>query len=253
MSGKVGQNSVSTMKTNLSVLQKSASANQGQAVVSATLKPTVSSTTPALSSHVLFPNKSSIASSVWLSPTKVVKNPYVLNKSTSSSSLGVNVSSEKSKLTQSKPTTTRFTLMAAGDGKSHSDSELYSKKSSLSNSGKSSNTLLPKGKSRASLKQESKSSFSVPGSFKWSNPMETESSSNYNDQKAVKDFKPSRSKLKWTKPGIGSESQTNKPKNPYVLKKGSLKRKDASSVSKTLGRPKLAKQATYSSPAKVGI
>ena len=253
MSGKVGQNSGSTMKTNLSVLQKSASANQGQAVVSATLKPTVSSTTPALSSHVLFPKKSSIASSVWLSPTKVVKNPYVLNKSTSSSSLGVNVSSEKSKLTQSKPTTTRFTLMAAGDSKSHSDSELYSKKSSLSNSGKSSNTLLPKGKSRASLKQESTSAFSVPGSFKWSNPMETESSSNYNGQKAVKDFKPSRSKLKWTKPGIGSESQRNKPKNPYVLKKGSLKRKDASSVSKTLSRPKLAKQATYSSPAKVGI
>ncbi|KAK2554821.1 Zinc finger CCCH domain-containing protein 3 [Acropora cervicornis] len=250
MSGKVGQNSGSTMKTNLSVLQKSASANQGQAVVSAILKPTVSSMTPALSSHVLFPKKSSIASPVWLSPTKVVKNPYVLNKNTSSSSLGVNVSSEKSKLTQSKPTTTCFALMAASDSKSHSDSELYSKKSSLSNSGKSSNTLLPKGKSRASLKQESASAFSVPGSFKWSTPMETESSSNYNDQKAVKDFKPSRSKLKWTKPGIDSESQINKPKNPYVLKKGSLKRKDASSVSKTLSRPKLAKQATYSSPAK---
>ena len=248
LSGKVGQNSVSTVKTNQSALQKSASANQGQAVVSATLKPTVSSMTPALSSHVLFPKKSSIASSVWLSPTKVVKNPYVLNKKTSSSSVGVNMSAEKSKLSQSKPTTTRFTLMA-GDSRSHSDSELYTKQSSLPNSGKSSNTLLPKGKSRVSLKQESTSAFSVPGSFKWSNPMETESSSNYNDQKAVKNFKPSRSKLKWAKPGI----DRNKPKNPYVLKKGNLRRKDASSVSKTLSRQKVAKQATYSLPAKVGI
>ena len=251
-SGKVGLNSVSTMKTNQSVLEKSTSAKKGQAVILPVLKPTSSSMTPALSSHVLLSKKSSNASLLTLSSTKVVKNPYVLNKNASSSSLHVNVSAEKSKVTQSKPTTTRFTLMA-GDSKSHSDSELYTKKSSLLNSGKSSNTLLPKGKSTALLKQLSTSAFSVPGSFKWSKPMETVFSSNDNDQKAVKNFKPGRSKLKWTKPGFDNESQTKKPKNPYVLKKGNLRRKDASSVSKTLSRQKLAKQATYSSPAKVGI
>ena len=251
-SGKVGLNSVSTMKTNQSVLEKSTSAKKGQTVILPVLKPTVSSLTPALSSHILFSKTSSNASLLPLSSTKVVKNPYVLNKNASSSSLHVNVSAQKSKVTQSKPTTTRFTVMA-GDSKSHSDSELYTKKSSLLNSGKSSNTLLPKGKSTALLKQLSTSAFSVPGSFKWSKPMETVFSSNYNDQKAVKNFKPGRSKLKWTKPGFDNESQTKKPKNPYVLKKGNLRRKDASSVSKTLSRQKLAKQATYSSPAKVGI
>ncbi|XP_068697179.1 uncharacterized protein [Montipora foliosa] len=251
---KSGLNPVSAVKSNQLVPNKNTSTKQNQALLLPPSKPAVSLRTEALSSHVVFPknspNATSLPSSSQISFAQTVKNPYVLNKKVSSSLLSENIFAKKLESTWSKQAAASSAVIA-DDSKSHSDSELYTKKSSLLNKGKSSSTFFSKGKSATLTHQVRKSNHlsNVGGSFKWSKHMGTVSG-NPAKQKALTKSKPTHSKLKWTKAGYGGQPQSKGQKNLYVLKKGNLKRRNSSVMPKTVSSQKLAKCALYSSPGK---
>ena len=119
---------------------------------------------------------------------------------------------QKSALKWSKPSVSSV-LSSEDNYKSLSDSELYTKKSNFPSTGQ-----LP---SSSKVQYKVLSVSNVPGSFKWSKTKPTPSSS-LGQKKSAKKSKPSRSKLKWTKPGASIASVevgVKRKLNPYVLRK----------------------------------
>ena len=193
-------------------------------------------------------------SSSQLSPTIKAKNPYVLNKKDSLPLPNVKTVAKKSDLKWSKPIAT-ISVLATDDSRSHSDSELYTKKSSLLSTGQPLSTFFTKGKSPALLCQKAPSTSNVRGSFKWSKPTIT-ISNNPGKKTSTKKPKLASSKLKWTNPGIHTQSGTKRQENPRVFKKGTLARTTQSQRvvdSKTVNRHKLTKKTVYSVPSQVGV
>ena len=140
------------------------------------------------------------------------KNPYVFNKKeTFSVSIPKSAVAQKSALKWSKPSVSA--VSSSVYSKSLSDSELYTKKSNVPSTGQLPNS------SKVRHKVPSKSN--VQGSFKWSKTKPTIFDS-LGQKKSAKKSNPSRSKLKWTKPGssvASVEVGVKRKLNPYVLRK----------------------------------
>ena len=236
-------NPKTSIKQNASMLSKS--------------KPTVSSRTTTLLPHAVSPNKSSnmaLLSSSQSTSGLTAKNPYVLNKKESLSVASVKAIPNKSELKWSKPRATN-SLLSTDDNKSHSDSELYTKKSSSPRVGQPSSMSFTKRKSPALIHQKAPPTSNVRETFKWSKPSV---SNNPVEKKSAKKLKAARSKLKWTNPGIQAQAGNERQGNPYVLKKGNFAgrnttQKQGIASSKTVTRHKLTKKAVYSAPNQVGV
>lgn len=142
------------------------------------------------------------------------KNPYVLNKRGTFPVSSVKAVAQKSDLKWTKPSTT--SVISSEDSKSHSDSELYTKKSLLPSSGVLSGMPFTKVKLSTMIHHKAPSTSNVQGSFKWSKTRPSTSSSK-EPEKSTKKPKPARSKLKWTK--SGAQVEVKKQLNPYVLRK----------------------------------
>lgn len=172
------------------------------------------------------------------------RNPYVLNKKeTFSVSNGKSTVAQKSALKWSKPSVS--SVLSSDDSKSLSDSELYTKKSTFPSTGQ-----LP---SSAMIQHKAPSMSNVQGSFKWSKTKPS-ASSILSQKKCVKKSKPSRSKLKWTKPGASVEVGIKRKLNPYVLRKentasGSSGQKQG--VLKTANKTKVIRRPVYSTQNQV--
>ncbi|XP_073233213.1 uncharacterized protein [Porites lutea] len=213
---------LSTKATNSSVLKNDTARKQTVSSVSA-LEPTVPARTPMLVSHSSSPTKCNVKLAPS-SPKQITglsaKNPYVLNKKATSSVSSVKTVAQKSDLKWSKPGLTGSTV-SADNSKSYSDSELYTKKSSLPSTAQPSSVSLSKGKSTALILNKGPSTSNVRGSFKWSKPSVTVTNLT-GRRKSVKKPKLAKSKLKWTKPGIHTQTRRKPQVNPYVLRKGNL-------------------------------
>ena len=206
---------------------------------SSTSTPTISSSTALLPPQAVNTHHSSSAQ-----PSRQVtaRNPYVLNKKeTFSVCIPKSAVAQKSALKWSKPSASSGA--SSEDAKSLSDSELYTKKSNFP-----STRQLP---SSAMVQRKAPSMSNVKGSFKWSRTKPT-ASSKCSQKKSAKKSKPSRSKLKWTKPGASVASVEvgiKRKLNPYVLRKentasgsvgqkqGVLKRANKSQVIRGPGHP----------------
>ena len=92
---------------------------------------------------------------------------------------------------------------------------------SCKTSGSLAETSLSKGKSTALILNKAPSTSNVRGSFKWSKPSVTVTNLT-GRRKSVKKPKLAKSKLKWTKPGIHTQTRLKPQVNPYVLRKGNL-------------------------------
>lgn len=213
---------LSTKATNSSVLKNDTARKQTVSSVSA-LEPTVPARMPMLVSHSSSPTKCNVKLAPS-SPKQITglsaKNPYVLNKKATSSVSSVKTVAQKSDLKWSKPGLTGSTV-SADNSKSYSDSELYTKKSSLPSTAQPSSVSLSKGKSTALILNKAPSTSNVRGSFKWSKPSVTVTNLT-GRRKSVKKPKLAKSKLKWTKPGIHTQTRLKPQVNPYVLRKGNL-------------------------------
>lgn len=231
--------------------------NNENASTLSTSKSAVPSRTTVLPSHLASPSTSSNVARTSLSqPSSTIKtkNPYVLNKKDSLSLPSVKTVAKKSDLKWSKPTAAS-SVLATDDSRSHSDSELYTKKLILLSTGQPSSTFFTKGKSPALLCQKAPSTSNVRGSFKWSKPASTVSN-NPGKKTSAKKPKHGSSKLKWTNPGIHTQSGTKRQENPRVFKKGTLARTTQSQGVvdfKTVNRHKLTKKTVYSVPSQVGV
>ena len=139
-------------------------------------------------------------------------NPFVFNKKeTFFVSIPKSAVAQKSALKWSKPSVSA--VSSSVHSKSLSDSELYTKKSNVP-----STRQLP---SSSKVQHKVPSMSNVQGSFKWSKTKPTISSS-LGQKKSAKKSNPSRSKLKWTKPGssvASVEVGVKRKLNPYVLRK----------------------------------
>ena len=212
----------------------------------------VPSRTRAIHSHVSSPSVSSNVTHTSLSQSSSnmkVKNPYVLNKKDSLSIPSVKTVAKKSDLKWSKPIA-GSSVLATDDSRSHSDSELYTKKSSLLSTGQPSSTFFTKGKSPALICKKAPSISNVQGSFKWSKPMSSGKRTSAKKPQLVS------SKLKWTNPGVHTQSGTKRQENPLVLRKGTLARATQNQGVvdfKTVNRHKLTKKAVYPVPSQVGV
>lgn len=182
-----------------------------------TSMPSVPSSTALFPPHTVpaLPQKTvNSQQSSSLQPSRQVtsKNPYVLNKKeTFSVSIPKSAVAQKSSLKWSKPTVS--VVPSSANSKSLSDSELYTKKSNFPNS-----RQLP---SSSEVQHTVPSMSNVQGSFKWSKTKPTVSS-RLGQKKSSKKSNPSRSKLKWTKPGASVASVEvgiKRKLNPYVLRK----------------------------------
>ena len=190
-------------------------------------------------------NSSSLQPSLSLTSS----NPYVLNKK---EAFGKTVA-QKSALKWSKQSVTSSAL-SSEDGKSLSDSELYTKKSNT-NTGQLPSSFFTKVKSSAMIHAKAPSMSNVQGSYKWSKTKPTASSS-LGQKKSAKKSKPSRSTLKWTKPGIPAQIGSKRKLNPYVLRKenlpsGSAGQKQGAKFSKTASKSKLVQRPVYSTQNQV--
>lgn len=215
---------LSTKATNSSVLKNNTARKQTVSSVSA-VEPTVPARTPTFVSHTS--SSSPTKCNVKLAPSSPkqitglsAKNPYVLNKKATSSVSSVKTVAQKSDLKWSKPGLTGPTV-SADDSKSYSDSEQYTKKSSLPSTTQPSSVSLSKGKSTALILHKAPSTSNVQGSFKWSKPSVTVTNLT-GRRKIIKKPKLAKSKLKWTKPGIHTQTRLKTQVNPYVLRKGNL-------------------------------
>ena len=184
---------------------------------SSTSTPSISSSTALFPPHTVpaLPQKtvnSRQSSSSQPSRQVTSKNPYVLNKKeTFSVSIPKSAVAQKSSLKWSKPTVS--VVPSSANSKSLSDSELYTKKSNFPSS-----RQLP---SSSEEQHKVPSMSNVQGSFKWSKTKPTVSS-RLGQKKSAKKSNPSRSKLKWTKPGASVASVevgVKRKLNPYVLRK----------------------------------
>lgn len=213
-----------------------------------TSTPTISSSTASSPPQTGLLQKSLIShhsSSSQPSHQVTAKNPYVLNKKeTFYVSISKSAVAQKSALKWSKPSVS--TVLSSANSKSLSDSELYAKKSNFPSTGQ-----LP-----SSSNVHHKVPSNVPGSFKWSKPKPTASSS-LGQKKSTKKSKPSRSKLKWTKPrdSVASVEVGIKRKlNPFVLRKentasGSAGQKQG--MLKTANKAKLIRGPVHSTQKKI--
>ena len=184
---------------------------------SSTSTPIISSSTALLPPHTVpvLPQKpvnSHQTSSSQPSGQVTSKNPYALNKKeTFSVSIPKSAVAQKSALKWSKPSVGK--VSSSANSKSLSDSELYTKKSNFPRTGQ-----FP---SSSGVQHKVPSMANVQGSFKWSKTKPTVSSS-LSQKKSAKKSNPSRSKLKWTKPGASVSSVevgVKRKLNPYVLRK----------------------------------
>ena len=175
------------------------------------------------------------------------KYPYILNKKeTFSVSIPKSSVAQKSALKWSKPSVS--TVLSSVNSKSLSDSELYTKKSTVPSTGQ-----LP---SSSKVQHKVPSMSNVQGSFKWSKAKPTVSSS-LGQKKSAKKSNPSRSKLKWTKPGASVASVevgVKRKLNPYVLRKENTARGSASQkqgVLKTANITKVIRGPVHSMQKKI--
>lgn len=184
-----------------------------------------------------------------LQPSRQVtaKNPYVLNKQeTFSMSVPKSAVPQKSALKWSKPSVS--TVLSSANSKSLSDSELYTKKSNFPSTGQ-----LP---SSSNVQHKVPSMSNVQGSFKWSKTKPTASSS-LGQKKSAKKSKPSRSKLKWTKPGApvaSIEVGIKRKVNPYVLRKENTASGSAGpkqGMQKTANKMKVIRGPVHSTQKKI--
>ena len=210
---------LSTKATNSSVLKNNVARKQTVSLVSA-LKPTVPARTPTLVSYSSSPTKYNVKLAPSQSTGLSAKNPYVLNKKVTSSVSSVKTLAQKSDLKWSKPGLTGPTV-SADDSKSYSDSELYTKKSSLQSTAQPSSVSLSKGKSIALILHKAPPTSNIQGSFNWSKPSATVTNLS-GRRKSLRKPKLAKSKLKWTKPGIHTQTRLKTQVNPYVLRKGNL-------------------------------
>lgn len=218
---------------------------------SSTSTPSISSSTALFPPHTVpaLPQKtvnSHQSSSSQPSRQVTSKNPYVLNKKeTFSVSIPKSAVAQKSSLKWSKPT---VSVVPSANSKSLSDSELYTKKSNFPNS-----RQLP---SSSEVQHTVPSMSNVQGSFKWSKTKPTVSS-RLGQKKNSKKSNPSRSKLKWTKPGASVASVEvgiKRKLNPYMLRKetsasGSAGQKQG--VLKTANKMKVIRGPVHSVQKKI--
>ena len=218
ISGLSGSSWTTCAKDTKSVANNKAISGQKSKLSTST--PTISSSTallPPRTIPVLLQKTVNSHQSSSLQPSRQVtaKNPYVLNKQeTFSLSIPKSAVAQKSALKWSKPSIS--TVLSSANSKSLSDSELYTKKSNFPSTGQ-----LP---SSSKMQHKVPSLANVQGSFKWSKTKPIASSS-LGQKKSAKRSKPSRSKLKWTKPGASIASVASvevgikRKVNPYVLRK----------------------------------
>ena len=251
---------VTTKDTSSSIFNNKALVKQKSSTLSSS-KVTVSSRASALVPHVVSPVKSAnVKLQALPQPGSGIaaKNPYVLNKKESVSVSSAKTVAQISDLKWSKPSVTSSAL-SNDDSKSYSDSELYTKKSSLLRTTQPSSRFFTKGKSTM-IHHKAPSTSNLQGSFKWSKPMSSVTSNSLVEKKNIKKPRLARSKLKWTKPGISTQVGIKRQANPYVhvLKKGNVAsgttiHKQGIAVSTATSRHKVAKKAFYSASNQVWL
>lgn len=214
-------------------------------------KPTVSSRATLLHGlpQAVSPPKSVNMTHHSSSSQPSLRNPYVLNKKETLSVSGGKTVAQKSELKWSKPSTS--SVSSSEDSKSHSDSELYTKKSNLPSTRQLSSLFFTKGKSSAMIHPKVASMSNVQGSFKWSK-IEPTGSSSLGQKKSVT----KKSKLKWTKPGVRVQVGSKRQLNPYVLRKENMANRSAGhkqgmAFSKTTSKSKVIKRPLYSAQNQV--
>lgn len=216
ISGLSGSSWTTSAKDTKSISNNKAITQQKE-LKSSTSTPTTSSSTALLPPQTVLPHKS-VNTQHCSQPSHQVtaRNPYVLiKKETFSGSFPKSAVPQKSALKWSKPGVS--SVRSSENNKSLSDSELYTKKSNFPSTGQ-----LP---SSAMVQCKVSSMSNVQGSLKWSKTKSTASSTLI---RSAKKSKPSRSKLKWTKPGASVASVEvgiKRKLNPYVLRKEANKTK----------------------------
>lgn len=257
--GSSGLYPVVTMNNDYPLVSYSRTTTNQNTLSLTSSKSTMPSKTSALSLNVV-PSTGScdVKLSPQLSSSHTAKNPYVLNKKQKERASSRKTVAQKSEMKWSKPVTENSSRVTDG-GKSHSDSELYSKDSSVLTTGQSSSVFVSKRKLPELMHQKAPSTSNLQGSFKWTKPLSTASNNITSETFSAVKTKIATSKLKWSKPGIDAQPAGNEgPENAYVLKKGNLARRNSSQkqglvVSKRVNRHKLTKKAVYSVPSQVGI
>ena len=188
--------------------------------------PTVVATKTTVSSGVPLSVKSSSTSVVHPSSSSVKtghsksfsRNPYILNKSSNASVSSTKAVAQKSELKWTRPSSSA--MSTNDDVTSHSDSELYTKRSSHSTAKKMPNLFFTRDNTHAVLKNKVPSSSNVQlSSYKWSR-----AGSNTITNTAVNKWRKAKveaSRPQWTHPkahqiGIGQHA------NLYVRRKSSV-------------------------------
>lgn len=225
ISGLSGSSWTTSAKDTKSISNNKAITQQKE-LKSSTSTPTTSSSTALLPPQTVLPHKS-VNTQHCSQPSHQVtaRNPYVLiKKETFSGSFPKSAVPQKSALKWSKPSVS--SVRSSENNKSLSDSELYTKKSNFPSTGQ-----LP---SSAMVQCKVSSMSNVQGSLKWSKTKSTASSTLI---RSAKKSKPSRSKLKWTKPGASVASVEvgiKRKLNPYVLRKETMASRSAGQKQRVL-------------------
>lgn len=247
ISGLSGSSWTTSAKDTKSISNNKAITQQKE-VKSSTSTPTTSSSTALLPPQTALPQKSvNTHHSSQPSHQVTARNPYVLiKKETFSGSIPKSVVPQKSALKWSKPSVS--SVRSSENNKSLSDSELYTRKSNFP-----STEQLP---SSATVQRKVPSISNVQESFfKWSKTKSTASSTLI---RSAKKSKPSRSKLKWTKPGASVASVEvgiKRKLNPYVLRKETTASRSAGQKQRVLlkeaNKTKVMREPVHSMQKKI--